>query len=85
MQVVWVVCEPPLLKGLKLPGNLAKKLVSCTRIHLDTNLEARLELILQPYDFICKDQKEVGVMMKSIDSFLGKREEEEWGDVEGRT
>ena len=48
------------------------------RLHCEVQLNSRLELILQEYDYIVKDEMCVEEIVKQIESYASKSPEENW-------
>merc|ERR1711962_1557909 len=52
-QAVWIVYDSSRLTTMEVPQVLADKMLVSTRIHVDTNLDDRVQYILKSYEYIC--------------------------------
>ena len=55
------------------------------RIHIDMNLEDRIQFILKEYEYICKDETNIRKALDEIESYSGKKTSESWDDLEERS
>ena len=67
LQVVWLVFQPSLAPSVQVPAALSSKMLAATRypvlpdllhcllrLHLDIDLDERVQYILNNYEYICK-------------------------------
>ena len=55
------------------------------RIHIDMNLEDRIQFILKEYEYICKDETNIKKALDEIEAYSGKKQSESWEDLEERS
>ena len=55
------------------------------RLHVDCNLEDRIQFIMKPYEYICKDETDINKMLNEIHSYSGKDENESWNELLNRS
>ena len=51
------------------------------RIHIDVDLNNRLEFILEEYDYILKDEKDIRSMLEKIDNYVDRKDDFSWSSL----
>ena len=51
------------------------------RIHIDVDLNNRLEFILEEYDYILKDEKDIKSMLEKIDNYVDRKDDFSWSSL----
>ena len=77
---VWVVFSR-MFHNLSVPSNLEKCLLPSARLHLDMELDKRLEFIIQEYDYIIKDERAVEQAVDKIQMYAGLKEDNNWEEI----
>ena len=113
--MIWLLCEPSRVPGgLELPQALAEKMLVATRflgmvhialilcplrLHVDTDLDERVQYILKTYEYICKvgstliflllttvqDETNFARILSTVEKYAGKRSGESWEDLQSRS
>ena len=64
-----------------VPRNLSERLLASARLHVDTDLPARLQLILEEYDYVVRDERSRAAAREKILAYAGKTEDEDWSSL----
>ena len=51
------------------------------RVHIDVDLNSRLEFILEEYDYILKDEKDINSMLAKIDNYVDRKDNASWSTL----
>ena len=51
------------------------------RVHIDVDLNSRLEFILEEYDYILKDEKDIKGMLAKIDNYVDRKDNASWSTL----
>jgi len=85
-KVIWILYEPSRVPGgLQLPKALAEKMLVATRLHVDTDLDERVQYILKTYEYIFKDETNFARMLAAMEKYAGKRPGETWVELPSRS
>ena len=56
-------------------------MLDAARLHVDTDLPSRLQLILEEYDYIVRDEDSVAAAVKKIHNYAAKTEADTWEEL----
>ena len=59
-------------------------MIISARIHVETDLNLRLESIMEEYDYIVRDESNIQEMITKIENYNGKQPEETWKQLAER-
>ena len=80
-KVVWVEYESFKIGNITVPKKVSNKMMESNRIHIEVDLEDRIQFILKDYDYICNDKPHLMECFKRLDRLAGKKKCDEWRNL----
>ena len=79
---VWVIFSGR-VDDLCVPSNVEECLLQSARIHVDTDLDDRLEFIIKEFDYIVKDERSVAGAQEKILKYSGinNNDDQHWSEI----